>query len=73
VFVRWETNAAGFILEACPAVTGTTWTDWMRSGAWTPVGPPTFSIADHFYFRESPTNGARFYRLRLSGPRGWRG
>jgi hypothetical protein len=66
VVVRWETSAQpmGFILEGNPSVDGANLPQWMASPNWTPVVAPFEVIADHFYFAESPTNVARFYRLR---------
>ena len=60
-FARWETNAVGFSLEWCSDLNG-------GAGAWTPAGPPTFSITDHFYFSDPLTNGIRFFRLRHTTP-----
>jgi len=58
VTVRWQTNAAGFLLEramALPAIN------------WFPVNETPQLIAAHFYFSESlSSDSARFYRLRCT-------
>jgi hypothetical protein len=60
-FVRWETNAVGFDLEWCSDLAE-------GAGAWTPAGPPSFRITDHYYFGDSLTNRHRFFRLKHTGP-----
>jgi len=54
VTVRWETNSVGFRLESSLVLPATNWVQEIQL----PV-----IIADHFYFTETATNKAKFYRL----------
>jgi hypothetical protein len=58
VFLRWETNSAGFGLERTPTLPATNWV---------PVLEAPYVIADHYYLALGfPTNRSAFYRLHCT-------
>ena len=58
VWLRWETNAVGFVLES---------TVDLSSGNWFPVDEVPQVIADHYYLDEGVvTNRTQFFRLEYT-------